>query len=121
MLTYTHLFAALVALLSCLLCCQAEDAYYTVDDKRNFDREFMHFGKRAANEDFGRAFMPFGKRADAYEDPSFNRAFMPFGKRSMTLEQLIAKKNINRDFMHFGKRLAPSAFDRQFMHFGKRR
>jgi hypothetical protein len=47
---------------------------------------------------------------------------MPFGKRDVSLyeEPLLAdKKNFNREFMHFGKRVA-QPFARDFMNFGKR-
>jgi hypothetical protein len=36
-----------------------------IADKKNFNREFMHFGKRSGGmggEPFGREFMHFGKR-----------------------------------------------------------
>uniref|UniRef100_A0A914WBK0 Uncharacterized protein n=1 Tax=Plectus sambesii TaxID=2011161 RepID=A0A914WBK0_9BILA len=71
------------------------------DDKRNFDRDFLHFGKRD-DVDFGREFMPFGKRDE------FDREFLHFGKKS----------DFDREFMPFGKK--SEAFDREFMPFGKR-
>uniref|UniRef100_A0A915PDR0 Uncharacterized protein n=1 Tax=Meloidogyne floridensis TaxID=298350 RepID=A0A915PDR0_9BILA len=82
-----------------------------VDDKRNFNREFLPFGKRAASpNNFQREFMAFGKRSPS--DSTFQREFMAFGKREPNPFQ--------RDFMSFGKRGA-SDFDRDFMAFGRRR
>uniref|UniRef100_A0AC34FXA5 Uncharacterized protein n=1 Tax=Panagrolaimus sp. ES5 TaxID=591445 RepID=A0AC34FXA5_9BILA len=72
------------------------------EEKRNFDREFMHFGKRSNNGGF-QLFRPLGvydKRAS-----EFDRNFMPFGKRfSVDYEPMMEKKHFNREFMHFGKR-----------------
>jgi len=89
---------------------QAEQLYRTHaatgadDEKRNFDRDFLHFGKRESGGevDFGREFMPFGKRDD------FDREFLHFGKRN----------DFEREFLPFGKR--SEQFDRDFMPFGKR-
>ncbi|KAH7704993.1 AF17 protein [Aphelenchoides avenae] len=106
----------LVALLSLVQC---QVLFMAPEDKRNFDRDFMHFGKRSAGgaEAMERHFMNFGKRAD----DEFGRAFMPFGKRFVPLEDvLLDKKNFNRDFMHFGKRAGADDFERNFMSFGKR-
>ena len=45
-------------------------------DSDDFDRQFMHFGKREI-QDMNRQFMSFGKR----ELDPFNRHFLNFGKR----------------------------------------
>ncbi|KAL7074773.1 hypothetical protein ACQ4LE_006169 [Meloidogyne hapla] len=83
-----------------------------VDDKRNFNREFLPFGKRASADNFQREFMAFGKRSPS--DAAFQREFMAFGKREPNPFQ--------RDFMSFGKRAVNAAgFDRDFMAFGRRR
>uniref|UniRef100_A0AC34QWJ6 Uncharacterized protein n=1 Tax=Panagrolaimus sp. JU765 TaxID=591449 RepID=A0AC34QWJ6_9BILA len=71
-------------------CATAQYFYGTQEDKRNFDRDFMHFGKRS-NYDAD-------KRAT-----DFDRNFMHFGKR-FDFEPVMAKKDFNREFMHFGKR-----------------
>jgi len=102
------LIAFVLILVSALMSVQASPLY--TDDKRsNFNREFMHFGKRAAGDFYD------------LDNSEFNRAFMPFGKRDVSpWEQIVAdKKNFNREFLHFGKRSDP--FAREFMHFGKRR
>jgi len=107
MLGLDSLFALLFLIVSALA-----SPLYVGDKRANFQRDFMHFGKRAA---------------DLYEleDGEYGgRAFMPFGKRDIPLEEIYAdKKNFNRDFMHFGKRAIPLAdvYGREFMHFGKRR
>jgi len=90
---------------------QSSPVYSSVGDKRDFNREFMHFGKRAAGNFY------------ELDDGDFNRAFMPFGKRDFPLDEIVAsKKNFDREFMHFGKRSsAGEPFGREFMHFGKRR
>ncbi|VDM47887.1 unnamed protein product [Toxocara canis] len=89
-----------------------------VGTKREFDRDFMHFGKRS--NAFDRSFMNFGKR-----DSEFSRDFLNFGKRAANIrllsdayDDLRQKKDFDRDFMHFGKRA--DAFERNFMNFGKR-
>ncbi|KHN76447.1 hypothetical protein Tcan_10968 [Toxocara canis] len=91
---------------------------YDVGTKREFDRDFMHFGKRS--NAFDRSFMNFGKR-----DSEFSRDFLNFGKRAANIrllsdayDDLRQKKDFDRDFMHFGKRA--DAFERNFMNFGKR-
>uniref|UniRef100_A0A915E8P0 Uncharacterized protein n=1 Tax=Ditylenchus dipsaci TaxID=166011 RepID=A0A915E8P0_9BILA len=111
-------FLLLAAFLSLV---QGQILYTANEDKRNFDRDFMHFGKRAAVApvEMERHFMNFGKR-----EQNFDRNFMPFGKRYVPLEEAVRldKKNFDREFLHFGKR-APSnnaGFERDFMTFGKR-
>uniref|UniRef100_A0A7E4VYQ2 Uncharacterized protein n=1 Tax=Panagrellus redivivus TaxID=6233 RepID=A0A7E4VYQ2_PANRE len=93
--------SCLTVLAAIILGCSAQTYYGANEDKRNFNREFMHFGKRSG-EGF-QLFRPveiYDKRAD------FNRNIMPFGKR-FDYDQPIEKKQFNREFMHFGKRSAP--------------
>jgi len=113
------LVAKLLFLIAFLAVVRGQLIYGSNEDKRNFDRDFLHFGKRAmAPIELERHFMNFGKRED-----DFGRQFMPFGKRYVPLQEALQydKKNFGREFLHFGKR-APSSqgFERDFMAFGKR-
>ncbi|KAE9553827.1 hypothetical protein FO519_002957 [Halicephalobus sp. NKZ332] len=93
MVSLQYLFCLVV-----LVGCAAAQMYYgSQEDKRNFDREFMHFGKRG-----------LGAPASPYYDKrtnDFDRNFMHFGKRlAYEYEPMMEKKEFNREFMHFGKR-----------------
>ncbi|TKR60633.1 hypothetical protein L596_027853 [Steinernema carpocapsae] len=115
------IFLQAVVLVVVALAIQARYVYVepiSEAEKRNFDREFMHFGKRSDAAGFDRNFMNFGKRSGN----EFDRQFMHFGKRTSYEDLMdIDKKNFDRDFMHFGKRSSDDAFQREFMSFGRRR
>jgi len=91
------------------------DALKFIDDKREFDRDFMHFGKRQQqfynNDEFDRHFMPFGKRGLMDYSTGFDRDFMHFGKRNAItdLDRRLSKmasekKDFDREFLHFGRK-----------------